>query len=167
MQMRGGEVLIARSDDSPCPVGVVENFWHRGGMIRRPRFGDESSTQTVDTNSAGSRCHTYSRANQLFKNELKTEGLDPKCYGLHSLRSGGATTAAAMGIPDNCFRDKGVGTVPGRRTIILISLLTLYCLLLSLCRVHDITSSIVVSCGGRLHQLPAVCEKCYFLLAEV
>ena len=41
----GSQVLIARSDDGPCPVGVVENFWHRRGMIRRPRFGYESSTQ--------------------------------------------------------------------------------------------------------------------------
>jgi hypothetical protein len=48
-----------------------------------------------------------------------------------------------------------------------MSLLTLYCLLLSLCRVYDITSSIVVGCGGWLQRLPAVCEKCYFLLAEV
>ena len=54
----GTQVPIARSDDSPCPVGVVEKFLAQGGMIRRPRFGDESSTQRVDTNSAGSRCHT-------------------------------------------------------------------------------------------------------------
>ena len=52
-------------------------------------------------------CPRSTTANQLFKNELKTEGLDPKCYGLHSLRSGGATTAAAMGIPDRLLQRQG------------------------------------------------------------
>ena len=47
---------------------------------------------------------SYSRANQLFNNELKMEGLDSKCYGLHSLCSGGATTAVAMGIPDRLLQ---------------------------------------------------------------
>jgi hypothetical protein len=40
---------------------------------------------------------SYSRENELFKNELKKEGLDSKKYGLHSLRSGGASTAASLG----------------------------------------------------------------------
>ena len=47
---------------------------------------------------------SYSRANQLFKNELKMEGLDSKCYGRHSLCSGGATTAVVMGIPDRLLQ---------------------------------------------------------------
>ena len=42
---------------------------------------------------------TYSRASELLKKELVKESLDAKDYGLHSLRSGGATTAAALGIP--------------------------------------------------------------------
>ena len=34
-------------------------------------------------------------------------GLDPKQYGLHSLRSGGATTAANRGVPDRLFKRHG------------------------------------------------------------
>ena len=38
---------------------------------------------------------------------MKDEGLDAKEYGLHSLRSGGATTAAALGIPDRLLQRQG------------------------------------------------------------
>ena len=38
---------------------------------------------------------------------LKKEGLDPKKYGLHSLCSGGASTAAALGIPYRLIQRHG------------------------------------------------------------
>ncbi|CAB3983037.1 ankyrin repeat [Paramuricea clavata] len=50
---------------------------------------------------------TYSRASELFKKELVKEDLDAKDYGLHSLRSDGATTAAALGIPDRLQQRQG------------------------------------------------------------
>ena len=50
---------------------------------------------------------TYSRAMELFKKELKRQGLNAKDYGLHSLRSGGATTAASLGIPDRLLQRQG------------------------------------------------------------
>ena len=50
---------------------------------------------------------TYSRASELFKKELVKEGLDAKDQGLHSLRSDGATTAAALGIPDRLLQRQG------------------------------------------------------------
>ena len=34
---------------------------------------------------------SYTSSREMFKNALKTLGLKPKEYGLHSLRSGGAT----------------------------------------------------------------------------
>ena len=43
----------------------------------------------------------------MLKQELQKEGLDPKQYGLHSLRSGGATTTAALGIPDRLLQRQG------------------------------------------------------------
>jgi hypothetical protein len=48
---------------------------------------------------------TYSRASELFKKELVKEGLDAKDYD--SLRSGGATTAAALCIPDHLLQRQG------------------------------------------------------------
>ena len=102
----GSQVLISRSDEALCPVKVVEKFlavarhdpkttlWHR---IQHTKNGQKLRKEPM----------SYSRANKLFKEELEREGLDSKCYGLHSLRSGGATTAAAMGIPDRLLQRQG------------------------------------------------------------
>ena len=49
----------------------------------------------------------YSRASELVKQELLREGLEPSLYGIHSLRAGGASAAAARGIPDRLFQRQG------------------------------------------------------------
>ena len=48
---------------------------------------------------------SYSRASELIKRELQKEELDPKLYGVHSLRAGGAS--AALGVPDRLFQRQG------------------------------------------------------------
>ena len=35
--------------------------------------------------------------------------MDPKLFGMHSLRAGGATAAANAGVPDRLFKRHGVG----------------------------------------------------------
>ena len=50
---------------------------------------------------------SYSRAAELIKAKLRKEGLDPALYGIHSLRAGGATTAAALGVPERLFQRQG------------------------------------------------------------
>ena len=42
---------------------------------------------------------SYSRANELVKQELLKEGLEPRLYGIHSLIAGAAAVAAG-GIRD-------------------------------------------------------------------
>ena len=42
-----------------------------------------------------------------MKETLKKAGRDPDKYGLHSLRSGGATAAANAGVPDRAFKRHG------------------------------------------------------------
>ena len=51
----------------------------------------------------------YGRALELVKYQLRQIGLDPTKYGLHSLRSGGASLAAATGVPDWQIRCHGGG----------------------------------------------------------
>ena len=50
---------------------------------------------------------SYSRAKELLRKELKREGLDLSLFGIHSLRSGGALGAAALGVPDRLFQRQG------------------------------------------------------------
>ena len=47
---------------------------------------------------------SYSRAKELIKKELEKEGLDPAKFGIHSLCLGGASAAAALGVPDRLFQ---------------------------------------------------------------
>ena len=57
---------------------------------------------------------SYSRAKELIRKEIGKEGLDPIMFGIHSLRSGGASTAAALGVPDRLFQRRGgwrLGTI--------------------------------------------------------
>ena len=50
---------------------------------------------------------SYSHANKLVKKELKSEVLDLSLYSLHSLRSGGALSVAALEIPDHMLQRQG------------------------------------------------------------
>ena len=44
---------------------------------------------------------------ELFLAKWKELGFDPSQFGLHSLRAGGATTAANAGVPDRLFKRHG------------------------------------------------------------
>ena len=44
---------------------------------------------------------------ELLLEKLEAIGLNPKLYGLHSLRAGGATAAANAGVPDRLFKRHG------------------------------------------------------------
>ncbi len=44
---------------------------------------------------------------ELFLAKLRELGFDPKLFGLHSLRSGGASAVANAGVPDRLFKRHG------------------------------------------------------------
>ena len=46
---------------------------------------------------------SYSRRKEIVLEGLKKIGLNPKQFGLHSLRAGGTTSAANNGVPDRLF----------------------------------------------------------------
>ena len=50
---------------------------------------------------------SYTRMRDLLLEKLSVVGLDAKKYGLHSLRAGGATAAANVGVPDRLFKRHG------------------------------------------------------------
>ena len=50
---------------------------------------------------------SYTRVRELVLTLLESIGLDRKQFGLHSLRSGGASAAANAGVPDRCFKRHG------------------------------------------------------------
>ena len=50
---------------------------------------------------------SYSSIRDGFRRDLKNIGVDPSKFGLHSLRSGGATSAANNGVNDRVFQRHG------------------------------------------------------------
>ena len=50
---------------------------------------------------------SYTTAREILLSALETLGLNKKYFGLHSLRSGGATAAAAAKVDDKFFKKHG------------------------------------------------------------
>ena len=50
---------------------------------------------------------SYTRARELLLEALESVGLNKKLFGLHSLRSGGFTAAAAAGVQGRLFKKHG------------------------------------------------------------
>ena len=102
----GSSILVARIHSSSCPVAVMERFLLAGGHQK-----SDYLFRNICHNKQGFSLRpqplSYSRASELFKKQLKAIGLNPKQYGLHSLRSGGASTAAAAAIPDRLLMRHG------------------------------------------------------------
>ena len=102
----GSWIYIAISKGSPCPVRLTKHFLKAGG-----HKGNEYLFRRVSHTKSGYtlRHHklSYTRALELVRVQLKSIGLEPEKYGLHSMRSGGASLAAALGIPDRLIMRKG------------------------------------------------------------
>ena len=106
-QFRDGSwVFVARCSSSPCPVAVVEKFLKVGSHVKNSRLF-RRILHTEKKMELRKEPMSYSRANELIKRELQKEELDPKLYGVHSLRAGGASAAAALGVPDRLFQRQG------------------------------------------------------------
>ena len=102
----GSRVLIARSVESVCPVAVVQKFLclgkHDGQSVMWRRV-----QRTKNNVKLRKQTMSYSRGAELVKREIANKGLDPKEFGLHSLRSGGASTAAAVGRSSRLLQRQG------------------------------------------------------------
>ena len=91
---------------SPCPVAVVEKCLKVGSHVKNSRLF-RRILHTEKKMELRKEPMSYSRANELIKRELQKEELDPKLYGVHSLRAGGASAAAALGVPGRLFQRQG------------------------------------------------------------
>ena len=103
---QGSWVFVARCSTPPCPVQIVERF------LRVAKHSKGSPLFRCVLHTKRGVCLrqeaiSYSRAKELIKKELEKEGLDPAKFGIHSLRSGGASAAAALGVPDRLFQRHG------------------------------------------------------------
>ena len=88
----GSYVYIAKLESKYCPVATLRRYIEAANLdlsshlpLLRPL------TKTKSGCSLRNAKLSYTRCWEIFKTTLKDLGYDPKDYGLHSLRSGGAT----------------------------------------------------------------------------
>ena len=107
----GAWVIIARTNSKLCPVSNLLK------LINLLGIEDENSDQYIFCDLSACRSGyrirsdkkalSYSALRDLFQNTLKPHVCDINKYGLHSLRSGGATRAANFRITDRLFKRHG------------------------------------------------------------
>ena len=106
---QGNEVLVARTNNSTCPVAMLERYMQCTSMYlddQRPLFRPIQSTKKGESLRDAGRI-SYSCLRDLFRKKLADLGFPPNEFGLHSLRAGGATAAANAKVPDRMFKRHG------------------------------------------------------------
>ena len=94
----GNHLYVKRLGNNYCPVALSEsyillediNLSSSVALFRPVRLFKSTNEHKL----YGGKL-SYSRCREIFKDCLKELGLDHKMYGLHSLRSGGATSAVS------------------------------------------------------------------------
>ncbi|XP_065182249.1 uncharacterized protein LOC135812958 [Sycon ciliatum] len=107
-QLRQGDViLVARqfTGSMPCPVRITESFLRQAGHSPDQHVLGKVTSARSGPGVRGTM--SYSRATELLKVAVGRTQTDATSYGLHSLRSGGATAAANSGIADRLLQRHG------------------------------------------------------------
>ena len=129
-QHREGEkVIVSRLPSEYCPVAFTQCFLENCGIdIDSKKYDDYYLIPRLTKLKVGhrpvkGRGLSYSTVLDLFKSTINEVVDDTKKYGLHSLRSGGASAAANSGVPDRMISKHGRWkSEKGRNTYIKDSL---------------------------------------------
>ncbi|CAH1244291.1 Hypp7251 [Branchiostoma lanceolatum] len=97
---------IARTDKPSCPASILQRFLKASGSTGHFKLFRRIANIRGSL-SLRQEPMSYTRAREKVLTMLSAIGLDARKYGLHSLRSGGASTAAAMGVPDRLIAHHG------------------------------------------------------------
>ena len=104
----GASMVIACTGTPTCPVSTMQKYFSMAGLSHT---SDKLFRAIVSTKNGerlrGGGGLSYSRLRELLLAKLEQLGMDPKLFGMHSLRAGGATAAANAGVPDRLFKRHG------------------------------------------------------------
>lgn len=106
----GQWLIIAKTGTKLCPVNNLELYLSWSGINRENSkflFRNLSKVEGSYRLRSVKKPITYTRMRELLIDAFKEFVPDIKKYGLHSLRSGGATASANSGIPDRLFKRHG------------------------------------------------------------
>jgi len=111
---KGDEVVVSQLFSAACPVRV-ELLKRYLAMFKIPPGSKDLIFKPI---SRGKECCklvapdkpiSYSTIRGAFRRDPLSLGVEPSKFGLHSLRSGGATMAANNGVNDRISSDMAVG----------------------------------------------------------
>ena len=91
----GNIVYINRLHNKYCPVNLVIRYIETAGIDFKstlPLFRSVSYHRSSNSYSIRKSGLSYTRCREIFKSCLVELGYDARCFGLHSLRSGGITS---------------------------------------------------------------------------
>jgi len=106
---QGDEVLIARIGTRTCPIAMLERYMERTGIKQNDKcflFRAIQNTKNGEVLRQSGKI-SYTCMSDLYNKKLTSLGFLASEFGLHSLRSGGATAAANAGVPDRLFKRHG------------------------------------------------------------
>jgi len=107
----GKDVIISCTGTMTCPVNMLKRYL---ALAHIPSNSTDyifrglmfcKSTNTYKLRNSGKL--SYSSAREILLNTVDHIGLDKTKFGLHSLRSGGATAAAAAQVEDRIKKKHG------------------------------------------------------------
>ena len=106
---REGKIIKLARNNLCDPVKLTKSFMNMTGISNMPESYIFSAIKKPKAKSMAARNKplAYSTINKQFKDVLVECGLNPKEYGLHSLRSGGATRASNAGVEDRLLKRHG------------------------------------------------------------
>jgi integrase len=103
----GNSVLVGVTKNRTCPVALLKSYLLLAKIERDSNgfiFRNITNSKILRPSNLPM---SYSRVRDLILQKFSSIGLNPKLFGLHSLRAGGATLAANSGIPDRLFKRHG------------------------------------------------------------
>jgi integrase len=106
----GNWLIICRTGSPLCPVRNLELYLEWLGCCQNSEcylFQNLVKVQQGYIFRQINKPLSYSRMRELFIEAFSPFVVNIKSYGLHSLRSGGATSAAKDGVPDRLFKRHG------------------------------------------------------------
>ena len=108
---QGAWVLIGATNTPTCPVLALRRYLSAAELNSDSDenfiFRPVNFCKSLDKYKLREGQLSYSRCLELFREALTSVGLNASKFGMHSLRSGGASAAANIGVPDRLFKKHG------------------------------------------------------------
>lgn len=111
-QLREGNIIyISKLDSKYCPVKILKRFMSLAKFDIHRDVNAFLICRLHKTNKGHSASRelgiAYSRAREIFKEHISQFDTEGRNFGLHSLRSGGASAAAQNGVSDRLISKHG------------------------------------------------------------